>query len=246
MSHPSNRGRWLVPATPAIAAHVFGPRIGVAEEYARLLAGTGIDHGLLGPRERPRVWERHILNCAVIAHGFTSEADVLDVGSGAGLPGVVLAIARPDLHVTLVEPLQRRTSWLQRTISDLRLENVSLRRGRAESLWGDVRGRYVTARAVARLSTVSMWCLPLLEPGGSLLVMKGATAEAELAVDRPEIECLGGRRMRVEAYGIGLVDPPSLVVRIEVDRAIQIQPSKSRIKPRSPSRRRHQPSNRRS
>ena len=244
MSNPSKRGSCLVPATPAIAVDVFGPRIGVAEKYARLLAGTGIDHGLLGPRERPRVWERHILNCAVIAPGFTSEADVLDVGSGAGLPGIVLAIARPDLHVTLVEPLQRRTIWLQRTISDLRLENVSLRRGRAESLWGDVRSRYVTARAVARLSTVATWCLPLLEPGGSLLVMKGATAEAELAVDRPEIERLGGRRMRVEAYGVGLVDPPSLVVRIEVDRAIQ--PSKSRIKPRSPSRRRHQPRNRRS
>ena len=243
MSEPSNRGAWIAPATPAIAVDLSGPRIGVAEEYARLLAGTGIDHGLLGPRERPRLWERHILNCAVIAPGFTREADVSDVGSGAGASGDCPGNCPSRSARHLVEPLQRRTIWLQRTISDLRLDNVSLRRARAESLWGEVRGRYATARAVARLSTVAMWCLPLLEPGGSLLVMKGATAEAELAGDRPEIERLGGRRMRVEAYGVGLVSPPSLVVRIEVDRASQ--PSKSRINPSSPSRRRQQPRNRR-
>ncbi|MGV1029142.1 MAG: 16S rRNA (guanine(527)-N(7))-methyltransferase RsmG [Dermatophilaceae bacterium] len=186
-----------------------------------LLAGTGTAHGLIGPRERQRLWERHILNCAALAPGFDPDSDVVDIGSGAGLPGIPLAIARPDLRLTLVEPLQRRGRWLEQAIRDLQVCNVSLVVGRAESLWGQVRSRYVTARAVARLGTLAAWSLPLLQPRGSLLVIKGASAQAEMEADRQDIVRLGGRRMRVERYGQGLVDPLTIAVRIEVDGAVQ-------------------------
>jgi len=210
-----------VPLTPALAGAVFGPRLVLAEEYVRLLADTGIEHGLLGPREAPRLWDRHVMNCAVIAPGFAPDSDVLDVGSGAGFPGLVLAIARPDLRIGLIEPLQRRARWLQRTIGDLALSNVVLHNGRADSLWGKIRARHATARAVAPLGTLAMWCLPLLEAGGSLLALKGENVAAELSADRRDIERLGGRRLRIESYGLGLVDPPALAVRIEVDEAVQ-------------------------
>lgn len=220
------------PPVPLAAVSFFGAQLGLAEQFARLLAGTGIDHGLIGPQERPRLWERHILNCAVTAPGFAPEADVLDIGSGAGLPGIALAIARPDLQVTLVEPLQRRGKWLEQATHDLGLTNVSLTVGRAESLWGTVRTRHVTARAVARLSMLARWCLPLLQPMGSLLVIKGATANTELEADGEDIAKMGGRRMRIEQYGLGVVDPPTVVARIEVDEAIQ--PPSPRFKPRKP------------
>ena len=115
-----------------------------------LLADTGISHGLIGPREAPRLWDRHVLNSAVVQPVFAEGARVADIGSGAGLPGIPLAIARPDLRMVLVEPLQRRTIWLTSTIQVLGLTNVEVHRGRAESLWGAERFRHVTARAVAR------------------------------------------------------------------------------------------------
>ena len=136
----------------------------LAEQFAAILADTGVSHGLIGPREVPRLWERHLLNCAVIADAFPREARLIDVGSGAGLPGVVLAIVRPDLEVHLVEPMLRRTQWLEGVVADLGLASVTVHRGRAEEFAGVLAAPYVTARAVARLDKLARWCVPLREP----------------------------------------------------------------------------------
>ena len=151
---------------PAIA--LFGDRLAAARRFAEHLAGSGVERGLIGPREAPRVWERHVLNCAVVAELMPEGARVVDVGSGAGLPGIPLALARPDLHVVLLEPLARRVDWLREVVADLALP-VEVQRGRAED--ADVRRRWegadvVTARAVAPLHRLAGWCLPLLRIGG--------------------------------------------------------------------------------
>src|SRR5205085_5221194 len=138
-----------------------GDRVDLARAFAAHLADTGVSRGLLGPREVPRLWSRHVLNCAAVAPLVPAGAQLVDVGSGAGLPGVVLALARPDLHVTLVEPLLRRVTWLEEVTKDLDLGNVTVVRARAEDLpkeWADV----ATARAVAPLVKLSAWCLPLV------------------------------------------------------------------------------------
>jgi len=176
------------PAVPAEAGSVFGPAVDAAAEYARLLATEGTVRGLIGPREVPRVWERHLLNSAAIASLVPVGARVVDVGSGAGLPGIPLALARPDLTVTLLEPLARRVAFLTECVHRLGLERVTVVRGRAEE--GPIRRQLggadvVTARAVAPLEKLAGWCLPLLRPGGLLLAMKGSTAAAELAATGP-------------------------------------------------------------
>lgn len=186
--------------------------MGLAEQFASILADTGVSHGLIGPREVPRLWDRHLLNCAVIEDSFPSDARVVDVGSGAGLPGVVLAITRPDLDVHLVEPMLRRTEWLTRAVSDLGLSNVTVHRGRAEDLVGTVSAPWVTARAVARLDKLARWCVPLLEPGGTLVAMKGRSAAAELEEDRLALERLGLVRAVVTAHGAAALDEPVLTV----------------------------------
>jgi len=176
------------PAVPAEAGSVFGPAVDAAAEYARLLATEGTVRGLIGPREVPRLWERHLLNSAAIASLVPVGARVVDVGSGAGLPGIPLALARPDLTVTLLEPLARRVAFLTECVHRLGLERVTVVRGRAEE--GPIRRQLggadvVTARAVAPLDKLAGWCLPLLRPGGLLLAMKGSTAAAELAATGP-------------------------------------------------------------
>ena len=176
------------PAVPAEAGSVFGPAVDAAVEYARLLATEGTVRGLIGPREVPRLWERHLLNSAAIASLVPVAARVVDVGSGAGLPGIPLALARPDLTVTLLEPLARRVAFLTECVRRLGLERVTVVRGRAEedSIRRQLGGAdVVTARAVAPLDKLAGWCLPLLRPGGLLLAMKGSTAAAELAATGP-------------------------------------------------------------
>jgi len=176
------------PAVPAEAGSVFGPAVDAAAEYARLLATEGTVRGLIGPREVPRLWERHLLNSAAIASLVPVGSRVVDVGSGAGLPGIPLALVRPDLTVTLLEPLARRVAFLTECVRRLGLERVTVVRGRAEE--GPIRRQLggadvVTARAVAPLDKLAGWCLPLLRPGGLLLAMKGSTAAAELAATGP-------------------------------------------------------------
>jgi 16S rRNA (guanine527-N7)-methyltransferase len=207
---------------------VFGERLPLAEAYVALLADTGIAHGLIGPREGPRLWDRHVLNSAVVAPVFTADAEVADLGSGAGLPGIPLAIARPDLRLTLVEPLLRRTVWLETAVAELGLDNVEVHRGRAESLWGQRRFRQVTARAVARTGELARIGLPLLEAGGSLEALKGENAADELAEDVAQLRSLGATRWGVSRFGAGVVDPETIVVSVGVDRPVEARSTSAR------------------
>lgn len=195
------------------ARSCFGDRLPLAEAYARALADGGITRGLIGPREVPRLWQRHLVNCAVVESLIPHGAVVVDVGSGAGLPGIPLAIARPDLEVILLEPLLRRTTWLEETVSALGLDGVTVRRGRAEESAGTVRGQVVTARAVADLGRLAAWCAPLLDAGGSLMALKGDTAEAELAEHESEMGRLGYTTTEVVRVGGEVINPPTTVVR---------------------------------
>src|SRR5687768_5835947 len=163
------------PSAPPVARRVFrSERLPLAQRYADLLATDGVVRGLIGPREAPRLWERHLLNCAVLEELIPEGASVCDIGSGAGLPGLVLAIARPDLRITLVEPLLRRTRFLDEAVEELGLQGqVEVVRGRAEELAGTRTFDVVTARAVAPLERLARWCLPLVGPGGELVAIEG-------------------------------------------------------------------------
>jgi len=191
---------------------VFGDRLPLAIRYAALLADTGVSHGLVGPREVPRLWDRHLLNCAVVAELLPDGSALADVGSGAGLPGLVLAIARPDLRIALIEPLARRVAWLESAVDELGLDSVTIHRARAEALHGHLAVPVVTARAVARLATLAEWTLPLLAPGGRVLALKGESAERELAEDAATLAGLEVRDPQVCRVGTGVVDPPTTVV----------------------------------
>ncbi|NOJ59269.1 16S rRNA (guanine(527)-N(7))-methyltransferase RsmG [Arthrobacter sp. 260] len=199
------------------AAHtLFGARFDLAERYVEHLATSGIERGLLGPREVPRLWSRHVLNCAVIAELFPSEARVADVGSGAGLPGIALAIARPDLSLTLIEPLERRVIWLREVITELELANVEVFRGRAEEAVGKVEATVVTARAVSALGGLAAMTIPILQGKGELLAIKGQSAPEEVAKSRKLIRKLGGRDVTVQQVGGELLEQPTTVVRVLV------------------------------
>jgi 16S rRNA (guanine527-N7)-methyltransferase len=198
---------------PSTAREVFGDALPVAERYVEFLAGPGVERGLIGPREVERLWDRHILNCAVLTELVPAGADLIDVGSGAGLPGVVLATMRADLSVTLLEPLLRRTVFLQECVDLLGLPNVTVRRARAEEVVGEYAADVVTARAVAPLERLARWALPLLRPGGELLALKGERAAAELEEAQPVLEKFGVRAAEVLHVGSGKVDPPTTVVR---------------------------------
>jgi 16S rRNA (guanine527-N7)-methyltransferase len=201
-----------VPAGLAAAVEVlFGDRAALGVRFAEHLAGTGVERGLIGPREVPRLWERHLLNCAAVAGLVPAGVEVADVGSGAGLPGLVLAIARPDLRMTLVEPLLRRTVWLDEVVQDLGLSGVTVHRGRAEEWAGPV-FEVVTARAVAELGRLWGWCGPMVRPGGRLLALKGETAEEELAAARPGLSEVA--EATVHRCGEGLLAQPTLVVAL--------------------------------
>lgn len=197
-----------------MAARLFGDRLPLARRYAEHLVGSGVERGLIGPREAPRVWDRHVLNCAVVAELMPTGARVVDVGSGAGLPGIPLSLARPDLAIVLVEPLARRVEWLDEVVTDLGLD-VRIDRGRAEET--AVRRRWegadvVTARAVAPLARLAGWALPLLRTGGRMLAMKGASAPEEIARDAAAVRKLGGGTPRIERCGTGEILATVVVV----------------------------------
>jgi 16S rRNA (guanine527-N7)-methyltransferase len=167
---------------PAVVAQVFAPgRLEVLQRYAALLASDGVQRGLIGPREVPRLWDRHLVNCGLLAPLVPEGARVADLGSGAGLPGLVLALSRPDLEVTLIEPMARRTAFLSEACEALDAHNVTVVRGRAEDWTGPARFEVVTARALAPLAKLLSWAMPLVAPGGILLAMKGTTAQEEIA-----------------------------------------------------------------
>jgi 16S rRNA (guanine527-N7)-methyltransferase len=212
----------------AVAA-LFGERLPLAIEYARRLGSDGVVRGLIGPREADRIWDRHLLNCAAVGDLIPSGASVTDVGSGAGLPGIVLAVARPDLTVVLVESLARRTDFLTEVVADLGLDNVSVVRIRAEEAVGTVRpADVVTARAVAPLDRLAAWCLPLTRVGGRLLALKGATAGDEVAEHRAAVARLGGAEPVVRTCGAGLLDAPTTVVEVVHERNVTPAPGQAR------------------
>lgn len=186
----------------------------LATRFTAILSDSGVSHGLIGPREVPRLWERHVLNCAVIHPAIAADQMVIDVGSGAGLPGLALAIARPDLDLHLIEPMLRRTNWLSMAVAELELTNVTVHRGRAEQFWGTLSAPVVTARAVARLSELATWCLPLLLPGGAMLALKGSSVAQELEADRTVLRRLGAVEEVIERFGSGVVDPETTVLRV--------------------------------
>ncbi|SOC58266.1 16S rRNA (guanine(527)-N(7))-methyltransferase RsmG [Ornithinimicrobium cerasi] len=201
------------PPPPAEAADVFGDQLPLARRYADLLATTGISHGLVGPRETPRLWERHLVNCAVMESLLPVGSGIIDIGSGAGLPGIALAVARPDLRVHLVEPLLRRTTWLEGAVDTLGLgDRVSVHRGRADEV--SLAAPVVTARAVASLDRLVRWSFPLLEPGGRLLALKGEAAQRELDEAWPLLRELGVTAATVHVVGEGRVSEPVRVVEI--------------------------------
>ncbi len=180
---------------------IFGPRMGLAQRYHDSLATDGHIRGFMGPREIPRLWERHILNCAVINTVMPADATVVDIGSGAGLPGIPLAIARPDLHITLVEPLLKRSTYLSEVVDFLGLDNVEVVRGRAEepTVKKRLRGAdIVTSRAVAPLGKLARWSLPLVKIGGEMIAMKGESVAEELSRDAEIVRKAGGGKPRIE------------------------------------------------
>lgn len=201
------------------AKKVFGDHYDKAVAFTALLTEHGVERGLIGPREVDRLWERHILNSAVVAELLPQGARVVDVGSGAGLPGIPLAIARPDLELTLLEPMARRVAWLTECVDALGL-TVAVVRGRAEEppvreQLGD--SDVVTARAVAPLERLTRWCLPLLRPGGRLVALKGESAAEELERDAEAVRRAGGIRPRVTTCGGEVLELPTTVVLVERD-----------------------------
>jgi 16S rRNA (guanine527-N7)-methyltransferase len=207
----------LVPA----ARVLFADRLPLAHRYADLLATEGVIRGLIGPREAPRIWDRHLLNSAAVMEMVPDKATLTDVGSGAGLPGIPLAIARPDLTVVLVDSLARRTTFLSEVVEALGLaERVSVVRGRAEELVGTVPpADVVTARAVAPLDRLAAWCLPLTAVGGRLLALKGASAADEVTEHAVAVGRLGGGTPSVYRCGEGVLDEPTTVVEVVRERS---------------------------
>lgn len=198
------------------AQAVFGDRLDLAERYVAHLATSGIERGLLGPREVPRLWNRHVLNCAVVASLIGPDAAVADVGSGAGLPGLTLALARPDLRLTLIEPLERRVVWLNEVVDDLGLDNVTVVRTRAELAADEVSADVVTSRAVSALDKLARLSIPLLHGSGEMLAIKGRSAADEVEKAAKVIRKLGGRETEILTVGDGLLEEPTTVVRILV------------------------------
>jgi 16S rRNA (guanine527-N7)-methyltransferase len=180
------------PSTPELARRAFSSeRLSIAERYVELLATAGVERGLIGPREAPRLWDRHVLNCLALSTALPAEASVADLGSGAGLPGLVLAIGRPDLRVTLVEPLLRRATFLDEAVAELGLANVRVRRARAEELHGQETFDVVTARALAPLDRLLGWGMPLVSAPGVLVAMKGSAAADEIRAAAGVVAKLG-------------------------------------------------------
>ncbi|HEU0191257.1 MAG TPA: 16S rRNA (guanine(527)-N(7))-methyltransferase RsmG [Mycobacterium sp.] len=220
---------------PAAAAEVFGERLPLACRYAEKLAGAAVERGLLGPREVPRIWDRHLINSAVVGELLGHGDKIADVGSGAGLPGLALAIARPDLRVVLIEPLLRRSEFLRETVADLGL-TAEVVRGRAEeaavrSAVSDMDA--VVSRAVASLDKLTRWSLPLLRPGGCMLAIKGERAPAEVGEHRRVMIALGADDVRVVRCGVNYLSPPATVVV-----ALRGTPSRTPHRPRTGSARR--------
>ena len=205
-------------APPTVVAEMFGESVERLNRFVALLAEQGVERGLIGPREIERIWDRHVLNSAVVGELVPEGAHVVDVGSGGGFPGVPLALARPDISITLLESMARRVQWLEEVLDELSLENADVLRGRAEEK--AVRAELgavdvVTARAVAPLGRLAQGCLPLLRTGVLLLAVKGASVAEEIARDEAIVEKAGGESIDVVQCGVDVLEVPATVVVIE-------------------------------
>jgi 16S rRNA (guanine527-N7)-methyltransferase len=202
-------------AEPRVAEELFGDRIDVARAFTRNLAEQGETLGLIGPLELPRLWSRHVLNSVIVAP-LLRPGRVGDVGSGAGLPGLVLAIARPDVSFVLIEPMERRVAWLTDQVSVLGLENVQVLRARAEDVALPEPLDQVTARAVSALRTLIPLTAPLVRAGGQLVLMKGAAAEREVEAAAKAIRRYRLEDVEVLTLGDGVLDEVTRVIRATV------------------------------
>jgi 16S rRNA (guanine527-N7)-methyltransferase len=210
--------RPLLLPEPAEANEVFGRALDQARRYAELLATDGVTRGLIGPRETERLWDRHLINCAVVAELLPERGVLVDIGSGAGLPGGVLAMLRPSLEVILLEPLLRRSVFLEECVAELGLSNATVVRARAEEkAAAHIRADVATARAVAPLGRLVGWAAPLLCPGGELLAIKGQTAADEIEAARPVLSRLGALSAEVLQAGHGRVVIATTVVRVVME-----------------------------
>lgn len=198
---------------PAAAAEIFGDRLELAVRFTELLATEGPRRGLIGPRETDRLWDRHVLNSVVVGELLAPGERIVDVGSGAGLPGIPLAIARPDVSIDLLEPMARRVEWLEEVLAELGL-TVRVHRGRAEESTIRALGPWdvATARAVAPLGKLAGWCLPLVRPGGRMLALKGVHVNDELMRDDRLVRAAGAATVEVRECGAKMVDVPTTVV----------------------------------
>jgi 16S rRNA (guanine527-N7)-methyltransferase len=202
-----------LPTAEAIAE--FGDSLAKAQRYVELLASDGVTRGLIGPRETSRLWDRHLVNCALVVDLLPEQGELVDIGSGAGLPGIVLAMLRPQLHVVLLEPLLRRAVFLQECVSALDLPNATVVRARAEEkAAAGISADVATARAVAPLDRLVGWAAGLLRPGGQLLAIKGQSAEAELEAAEPVLSRLGVQSAEVLQAGRGRVISATTIVRV--------------------------------
>jgi len=208
-----SRETTLIEEEPAEAAELFGDRIEQARRFTAALGAHGEERGLIGPLEPARLWTRHILNSAIAAPLFPAGGRVADVGSGAGLPGLVLAIARPDVEWILIEPMERRVTWLQEQTDALGLENVEVLRGRGEEWKRGPILDAVTARAVSALRTLIPLTVPLLRVGGELILLKGANAENEITAAAKVIRTYKLTDVRVEVVGEGVIAEPTRALR---------------------------------
>jgi 16S rRNA (guanine527-N7)-methyltransferase len=203
-------------AEPAAAVAIFGDQIDQARSFAQTLANDSDELGLLGPRELDKLWTRHILNSAVVAELVRPGDKVADVGSGAGLPGIPMAIARPDAEFVLIEPMERRSSWMLEVVEDLGLKNVRVLRSRAEDVT-EQDFDIVTARAVAALDKLLKMCVPLLKPGGALIALKGSKAAEEIANSKKLEKKLGISSFEILVCGEKFLPEPTSVVKTTLD-----------------------------
>lgn len=203
------------PSVPDAARRAFASdRVDLAVRYTELLSTEGVVRGLIGPREADRLWDRHVLNSAVLGEAVPHGARVCDIGTGAGLPGIVVAIARPDIRMTLVEPLLRRTTFLDEVVSELELDHVEVVRARADELHGHRTFDVVTSRAVAPLERLLGWSMPLVAPSGALVAMKGRSVHEEIDAARDTLTAWRCAQPEVLELGAGVVDPQTTVLRV--------------------------------
>lgn len=202
-----------VPPAPPEAREIFGSVLPLAQQYAELLAGPGVERGLVGPAEAARLWDRHLLNCAVVAELIPVPCSLVDLGSGAGLPGIVLAMLLPEAEVALLEPMARRALFLEECVAALGLANAVVRRGRAEDMAGQIAADVVIARAVAPMDRLAGMAAGLARPGGLVLAIKGAGAADEIMRAQPVLRQLGARDIELVQAGSGKVSPAATVVR---------------------------------